>query len=568
MKIPLKEFEQHIDETIFKRGYQYYKKGLVQEPVEISNGEYEAIVEGTENYTVELSIKNGVVTEHVCSCPYDMGPVCKHEVAVMFYLQKDELDISVSKKKSTKGTTKAAPKKTVAEQINDILNVVSHEKLQDYIKEYCEKNVSFRQLFLADFAYLVMKENKAMYAKKVKAILHSVSHRGYIGYSEARFVGKATIDLIESAEKHVESGNYKSAFYIACAVLEEMTKALDYSDDSNGDIGGCIDYAREILFTLATKDIDEDLRIELLEYCTTAFENEIYKGWDWHFSMLDLASELILNKEEADKIHSLLDTIKSSGKSWDYHFEEAQRIRLQLITKIDGEAKANQFLETNITNSDFRKKIIENAIASKDYTKAIKLAEEGIKLNEKEYPGLADNWREYLLKVYLLLNDKDNIIKYAKYLFLNSNRERKYYFTLLKENVLPENWDSYLQLLIKEKTQSSRWVDTSFIAQIYIWEEQWDKLFEIVKKDISLNNLDTYEKYLINDYAKELTDFYQKAILKYMENNMGRDHYQAACRYIRKLIKMGAREKADYVVLQLKSLYPKRKALIEELGKI
>ena len=97
MKIPLKEFEQHIDETIFKRGYQYYKKGLVQEPIEISNGEYEAIVEGTEDYTVELTIKNGVVTEHVCSCPYDLGPVCKHEVAVMFYLQKEELDISVSK---------------------------------------------------------------------------------------------------------------------------------------------------------------------------------------------------------------------------------------------------------------------------------------------------------------------------------------------------------------------------------------------------------------------------------------------------------------------------------------
>jgi len=568
MKIPLKEFEQHIDETIFKRGYQYYKKGLVQEPVEISNGEYEAIVEGTEDYTVELTIKNGIVTEHVCSCPYDMGPVCKHEVAVMFYLQKDELDISVSKKKITKATSKAAPKKSVAEQINDILKVVSHEKLQDYIKEYCEKNASFRQLFLADFAYLVMKENKSMYAKKVKAILHSVSHRGYIGYSEARFVGNATFDLIKSAEKHVESGNYRSAMYIACAVLEEMTKALEYSDDSNGDIGGCIDYAKEIMYNLVTKDIDEDLRIELLEYCTTAFENSIFKGWDWHFSMLDIASDLILNKEEADKIHSLLDTIKPNGKSWDWDYREAQRIRLQLITKIDGEAKANQFLETNITNSDFRKKIIENAIATKDYSKAIKIAEEGLKNDEKEYPGLADNWREYLLKVYLLLNDKDNIIKYAKHIFLNSNRERKYYFSLLKENVLLENWDNYLQLLIKEKTQSSRWVDTSFIAQIYIWEEQWDKLFEIVKKDISLNNLDTYEKYLINDYAKELTDFYQKAILKYMENNMGRDHYQAACRYIRKLIKMGAREKADYVVLQLKTLYPKRKALMEELGQI
>ncbi len=568
MKIPLKEFEQHIDETIFKRGFQYYKKGLVQEPVELSNGEYEAIVEGTEDYTVEITLKNGVVTEHVCTCPYDMGPICKHEVAVMFYLQKDALDISVTKKKNTKEKSKAAPKMTVAEQINEILKVISHEKLQDYIKEYCVKNASFRQLFLADFAYMVMKENKAMYAKKVKAILHSVSHRGYIGYSEARFVGNATNDLMQSADKHIELGNYKSAMYIACAVLEEMTKALDYADDSNGDFGGGIDYSKEILFRIATKEIDEDLRKELLEYCTTAFENNIFKGWDWHFSMLDLAIKLILNKEEAAKIHSLLDTIKPNGKDWDYDFEKAQRMRLHLIAKIEGDAKANEFLESNITNSDFRKKIIENAITSKDYTKAIKLSEEGIKKDDINSRGLAINWREYLLMVYLLQNDKENIIKYAKYLFFNSKRETKYYFSLLKENVLAEDWDNYLQMLIKEKTQSSRWVDTSFIAQIYIWEEQWDKLFEIVKKDISLNNLDTYEKYLITDYSKELTDFYQNAILKFIEYNMGRDNYQSACRYIRKLIKMGAREKADNVVSQLKTLYPKRKALIEELGKI
>jgi len=49
---------------------------------------------------------------------------------------------------------------------------------------------------------------------------------------------------------------------------------------------------------------------------------------------------------------------------------------------------------------------------------------------------------------------------------------------------------------------------------------------------------------------------------------MGRNYYQIACRYLRKMIKMGAREKVNFVIEQLKVLYPKRKALMEELQKV
>ena len=44
MKIPLSEFEQHLDETILKRGMKYFKGGLVQEPDELSSEEFEFMV--------------------------------------------------------------------------------------------------------------------------------------------------------------------------------------------------------------------------------------------------------------------------------------------------------------------------------------------------------------------------------------------------------------------------------------------------------------------------------------------------------------------------------------------
>ena len=43
--------------------------------------------------------------EYDCDCPYDWGVVCKHVVAVLFYLQKDLLDLDNLTK------VKASPRK-------------------------------------------------------------------------------------------------------------------------------------------------------------------------------------------------------------------------------------------------------------------------------------------------------------------------------------------------------------------------------------------------------------------------------------------------------------------------
>ncbi|MDO9180982.1 MAG: hypothetical protein Q7U04_01175, partial [Bacteriovorax sp.] len=97
-------------------------------------------------------------------------------------------------------------------------------------------------------------------------------------------------------------------------------------------------------------------------------------------SMLDLATSLIKNSEEAQQIHSLLDNIKPSDPDWNWDFKRAQRIRLELISKMEGDEKATQFLEQNIANSDFRKKTIETALSKKDYKKAISFLYKNIQL--------------------------------------------------------------------------------------------------------------------------------------------------------------------------------------------
>ncbi len=566
MQIPLNQFEQYIDETILKRGLQYFKNGHVNDPEEISPGEYEAIVEGTEDYTVQLTLKNGIITEHVCDCPYDMGPVCKHVAAVIFYLQQDELELDKKTKRTkTNQSAKPAKRKTVAQQVDDLLEKASHDELKQFVREKASANSPFRNLFLSSFAQHNSDESKELYVKQVKSILKTASDRhGFIDWSASRIVGNAIDNLLESAQKQINNRNYISAVFICTAVMEQMTEALQYSDDSNGDIGGSIDTAYEMLYTIAQEQLSEEIRKLIIEYCFTSFDKQIYSGWDWHIGVLRLAALLLKTEDETERIFAQIEKAQRS----DYEKEEAQSIKYDILLKTKGENAAEKYLEQNITNSNLRREAIQKALKKKNYDKAISLAKDGVNYDLKDKPGLAKEWYDWLLKIAQAQNDSEKIIEYARLLFIDNFRNEQDYYQILKQYVKTEKWTAFVEAVIQDITTKKRWLDAGLIASIFIKEEWWDRLLELVKKSPGLNTIDHYEKYLSKHYANEIVELYANGVLKYMKNSMGRDHYQNACRYIRKIIKLGARDKANEIISYLKTEYPKRKALMEELDKV
>ena len=95
-----------------------------------------------------------------------------------------------------------------------------------------------------------------------------------------------------------------------------------------------------------------------------------------------------------------------------------------------------------------------------------------------------------------------------------------------------------------------------------------DKLWEMVKENPDLSFIERYETYLSKRYSDEIVDLYTSQILDYLNHNMGRDHYQTACRYIRRMIKLGGKVKADKLIAQLRTLYAKRPALMQELDRV
>jgi len=567
MQIPIKQFEEYIDETMLKRGFSYFKNGQVSEPEEISPGEYEAIVNGTEDYTVQLLLKNGIITEFVCNCPYDKGPVCKHVAAVIFHLQQDELGLSKKTKKIAKTVpvTKPAKRKTFSQQFDELLEKVTHDELKQFLREKASIEPQFRNLFLSSFAQYNSDESKEQYVKQVKSILKTASDRhGFIDWSASRLVGNSVDKLLESAQKQINNHNFKSAVFICTAVMEQMTEALQYSDDSYGDIGGSIRAAFDMLYNIAKEQISEEIRKLIIEYCFTSFDKKIYSGWSWHIDLLRIAAHLLKTEDEIKRIFEQTDKAQRS----DYDREEAQSIHYDILLKTKGEKVAEHYLEQNITNSSLRREAIRNALKKKNYDKAVSIAKDGVNYHLKDKPGLAKEWYDWLLKIAQAQNDPEKIIEYARMLLIDNFRHEQDYYQILKQHVKPEKWTAFVEAVIHDITTNKRYPDTGLIASIFIKEEWWDRLLEIAKKSSDLSSIDYYEKYLSEQYADEIIELYATGILNYMKNNMGRDHYQNACRYIRKIIKLGARERANEIISFLRNEYARRKALMEELDKV
>lgn len=571
MQIPLHEFEQVIDESILQRGLSYFKKGLVMEPEELEPGLYEAIVKGTENYTLRLRLKNEIITEYYCDCPYDMGPVCKHVAALIFYLQQDELGIQ-QKAPAKKTKQKSTTKKGITHQVDALLDKLSFDELKEFIRKQASADPSIKRIFLATYAHLSEKETKKLYAKQIKAILKNASGRlGYIERRAARLAGLMVKELTDTAQSHVKNGNYKSALMISFAVLEEITEALQFADDSSGELGENINNAYHLILDLSLKNIPEEIRKELLLYTLNAFETKIFFGWDWHIGMMEIASLLLVDDTEAKKIFELLDQVERG--TFDFEFRKAQNIKLQILKKTKGEKDVTKFIEQNLDNPYIRHEAIQNEIDNTNYNKAIKLAKDGVEHDLEERPGLAMDWYDCLLRISIEQKDTKKIIEYARLLFVDSIKERQQYYELLKNTVDKKQWNSFVEKLVNDINNKSVWLNFDLIAQIYVIEESWIKLMTLLKEEftngnISLDHIVNYEKYLVNQYPKELARLYEDGVIELLADNTGRNHYKDACRYIRRMIKVGAKEEADALVNTLKQRYRQRYALIEELSGI
>ena len=144
----LNNFEERIERKIIDRGFSYYENDYVEDFEQVDKGEFTAIVEGSESYSIFINLdKNLEIIDHSCNCPYDWGEYCKHEVAVLFYIKDSE-----EYKKKPDNTGKIGILKREIEKYN-------LKELKKMIIDLSKRNGDFRNELLWYFGY----EEEEMY---------------------------------------------------------------------------------------------------------------------------------------------------------------------------------------------------------------------------------------------------------------------------------------------------------------------------------------------------------------------------------------------------------------------
>ncbi|MCF8237316.1 MAG: SWIM zinc finger family protein [Saprospiraceae bacterium] len=564
MTFPFRHFEDHINQTILKRGMTYFRKGHVEEVIEHGHGEYEAYVHGTESYLVQITIKGENVTDHRCDCPFDQGPVCKHVIAVLFSMQKDELDFA-TEPKPVKKTGQA--KKTARRMVEDILKDTPPEALQEFCRGYARSHHDFRQSLILAFPAREEMADKQTYVSMIRAILRKgMGRMGFIDWQASREVRHRIEEILDMGKKKLAEGHGDIAFAIATAILEEMTANIEDIDDSAYNFEQCIEDAIEIMEKLA--DSFPDQRQALFTYAVDMTSSHEFEEWRWKFDLLEIALASARTTEEFAIVRSLAQECDRTPYMGDWK----ELLLYRLAVNEYGEDAGNQFLMEHLHNPQLRAFAFRAAMNKQQFDKARQLAMEGIDIseaaNEKEQAG----WYRLLLEVAVKTGDQNEILNNARFLAIHDYQDRDQHLQLLKDNLPETEWKAWLSSMIEEAS-NRKYAYQSTVHAFLVFDQRWDELFQVLKTNnenglIGLGTIKNYESQLKENYSHQVALLYRDDVLRHVGDANQRKDYEEIAYWIRRMKKLGANEEASDLINELTARFPRRRALLEELGQV
>lgn len=554
----INNFESHINKTILDRGYSYYMEGNVVDTVELGENKYIFTIEGSDHYEVSVDIgNNGDILFSECDCPYDFGPVCKHEVAAYF-----ELFNRLNSFTSSDHLSKKPHKRTT---VQEILSNLSKEELINIIINLANEDDILENSLILKYSNADHQHELRACKEFIHLIVRKYTGReGFIRYRDANAFVRELEDIVEKARN---TENVHLAIDIALLLLEEAVKAFQYADDSNGDIGFLVTETLNVLGEIAIKAKEANhQRIEVFEKLLGQTDNKVFDGWiDFKIDLLHICTEFAddetLRELLRNKIESMLEK-QANDRYTHYENERMLQLLFQLIEQYDTEEKAEQFIHEHLQFSSFREQLLEKHLQAKNYHKAIELAIEG-EQNDKQYLGLVSKWKKIRYLAYKFLVLKEEQQKLAKELLFEGNFE---YYQELKELASTENHSEFYAILKQElKTREGRHSDYIFLELIKA-ENDLEELLKFVKRNPSY--IEEYANQLVEPFKEEVIVIYKQYIKSVAGTSSNRRDYQRICQKIKRYKKIAGMQNQVELINELMGLYQKRPAFIDELGKI
>jgi hypothetical protein len=563
----LSNFERHISSEIVDRGFDYYLNDRVDEPKPVDDGRWRARVDGTHTYHAEIHINpenDHEIESWRCDCPYDYGPVCKHVVAALYAISKDE-DPEPTVPGNDFETSSAVKRKKIFEE-------ASREDLQEFVNDCVDVIDGFENRFVAYFAELLDEEPNQKYRTIINNyILAAENNYGYIDYDDALDLMQPLYELNEKADELLYSGNIRESLIICRALIEEVSDIfgdIDQAISAEDVIASAFDTLSELI-----EKAPPIVKDELFEWCSGEFTEYKYQDYGLGSYFLHILPQLSSSQEQEKRFFTLLDdqiAIAKQSKYSDFRVQRLIQTKINYLQANDRGEEALQLLEDNIHFWEFRMKLVDRTLNNGDFKQAKKLCEEGIKEAEaKNHRGTIARWKEKRYEIAEMEGNIPDIRKRARDLFINGYKMQ--WCRALKNTYSKDEWPDKCEELInhiKGPKERGGFGKGQALADIFIEEGYKKRLLKLLQlNDNDFSFVIHYLGELSDEYPYEILGFYQKGITKYAKQT-GRKNYRQIADWLGAMKEItGGDEQAYDLFKQLLQEYNNRPAMKDEFFK-
>lgn len=544
----LNNFENYIDPVILERGQEYYDDGAVLS-LEFEGDTWIAEVSGTDTYTVSLSLDDtGEIIESYCDCPYDFGPVCKHQVAVLYAMQDQPL-----KKIKQEGIK-------IKESLEKMLNGLDKKMLVSILLDIAAEDKKIKADLLFRFAE---KEDALNQARKlIKASIHDAMSDGFVEYADTYAATRGARKVLNM----IDDTNIFDAVNIYFIVLEEMIHLQEFCDDSNGEVGEVIESAQENLTNLVKAAV---LNVadgnKLMDMLLKHAADSLYADWsEWRFAILYAAIPLCVIPAARKRLEAQLAALqtKKHGDNYSSRFDrhEIQNILYTIISRFDGEKAVTVYMEQHLDNDRFRKTVIEQALAKNHLERALKLCLDGENMDHK-YAGLVKNWKKLRYAVYEKQKDLAGQKSLAPEFIMDGDFD--YYLKL--KSLYKRGWAVALErlLLMMEKEQYGQ---SDIYVKILVHEHLAERILRYCQKNNS--EITKLYKHLLPEHSSAVEQIFLQYIRSRAQQASNRTAYHEVCGTIGSYAKACGKKGAEAVIQELREQHRRQPAFLDELTRV
>jgi len=528
-----------------------------------------------------------------CTCPYDWGEHCKHEVASLYALRdllagpegtkelvgsqgmgEKEKSALIESELEKEGLMVERPRSV---DLRTLLQDVSKEDLLTFLVDYATNSPSLTSALVHTFPSSDEDLNLINLGIEFR---RACVHGGEITYfgrdyeweeeNEENYIWNFTStfkkkieDLLEMIRVAIMVGRIRYGLSIASMMVHEISVFDCNTDHIGEDVEKALS---QIVALFAGKEFSSEDTAWLFERFFAEVENY---DIEQQTTLLRLCIHLADSMADQNVLeHYLVELAEgeTEGYGWGFNstIKSSVELRHALLLEQQRVAEAQAFALENLRYDSMRKLAYDRAMATGEYPLAERLA------LGKEEPerrlSSGPNWGELLFRVYQESGDIEKMRELAKSFLYTGDLA---YYPILKESYTEREWEAVLDGLLDELQNSARenWPYTGNpYPKVLKLEKEHQRLLVFVQENCYW--VREYQDVLLPQYQDEVFALYKQIILKEGRTVASRSEYRGLASWLESLVAVGGSDVAKGCVEALEPRYKKRPAMKDELRKV